>query len=180
MKLFLVRHASTLQWETDIILGQLHGTLSEKGMREAHQLGVTLSGKQLGITQIYTSTLQRAIDTGNIINEYLQVPLSSFALLNERGAWVVAWMHTDEIDWQAYEAEPLATRKHPWGESFLEVEARVREFVDGLASSQDRVLVVSHSVVILMMIKHFNHASLEDSLKFDIGNEVIEVETKMG
>ncbi|NDK08531.1 hypothetical protein EOM39_04785 [Candidatus Gracilibacteria bacterium] len=174
MKIYLIRHSSTIEGENNIILGLLDGNLSEKGISDAENTGNYLENEKFGIDVIITSKLKRAIDTGKIINKKLKLNIIENELINERGAGNIEGQKENIINWEKYEEDPLELRKHKGGESFIDVEKRVIKFVESLKSfNYNNILVISHSVVILLLIKYYNNFSLKDALKYNINNKII-------
>ena len=83
MKLLIVRHGETLENLQRVCQGQMHGTLSKKGMEEAKRIGKRL--KNFGIDVCYTSDLKRATDTtAYILAENPHLPIYEDARLRER------------------------------------------------------------------------------------------------
>lgn len=72
--LWLVRHGETLENRANICQGQTHGTLSDKGIAQARQLGEKLKG--ISFDQIWSSDLNRAVHTTDLICESLLNPVS--------------------------------------------------------------------------------------------------------
>lgn len=67
-KLLIVRHGETEENVRRICQGQMPGTLSPKGIEEAHYIGGRL--RDFHIDCCYTSDLQRAVDTTGVIASY--------------------------------------------------------------------------------------------------------------
>lgn len=72
--LWLVRHGETLENRANICQGQTHGTLSDKGIAQAIQLGRRLKNRVFD--QIWTSDLKRARHTTDLICQTLASPVS--------------------------------------------------------------------------------------------------------
>ncbi|MCF8260133.1 MAG: histidine phosphatase family protein [Melioribacteraceae bacterium] len=68
MKLLLVRHGETVQNVNKIIQGQSDGELTENGINQTVRLAERLKNAELN--QIYSSDLQRTIDTTNAVIKY--------------------------------------------------------------------------------------------------------------
>lgn len=174
MKIYLIRHSSTIEWENNIILWLLDWNLSEKWISDAENTWNYLENEKFWIDVIITSKLKRAIDTWKIINKKLKLNIIENELINERWAWNIEGQKENIINWEKYEEDPLELRKHKWWESFIDVEKRVIKFVESLKSfNYNNILVISHSVVILLLIKYYNNFSLKDALKYNINNKII-------
>ena len=81
MRFYFVRHGETLLNAEHIRQGE-DGALSEKGRRQAEQVGRDF--EKLGITRIIASAYPRARETAEIINSHLNIPIRYFPLLAER------------------------------------------------------------------------------------------------
>ncbi len=68
MHLIITRHGETIENVKHICQGQIHGTLTKKGIVQAKQLGLKLKNKK--IDAIYSSDLNRSIDTAKEILKY--------------------------------------------------------------------------------------------------------------
>ena len=71
--LTLVRHGQSDWNEKNLFTGWENPGLTKQGLKEARETGEAL--KEIGLTysHLYTSVLDRAIDTANIILDVLQV-----------------------------------------------------------------------------------------------------------
>lgn len=82
-QLLIVRHGETLENLQRICQGQMPGTLSAKGIEEAHCIGKCL--RDFEIDHCYSSDLQRAVDTTRAIVSYNpNLPVSEDTRLRER------------------------------------------------------------------------------------------------
>ncbi len=68
MKIFIVRHGETIENQKRICQGQMHGSLSEKGILQARQTGEYLKNERFG--HCYCSDLQRAKDFCSYITAF--------------------------------------------------------------------------------------------------------------
>jgi broad specificity phosphatase PhoE len=126
MKLYFVRHGESVA----NILHEFSNSgfkhpLTEKGVRQAHTLGQSLSGLQ--VEQIYSSPVMRAVQTAQILAESLHAPLLITEALRE---WSVGIYEgtTDPHGWELHRqvTEDWIFRqkfesKIPGGENFLEI-----------------------------------------------------------
>lgn len=92
---YFIRHGQTHWNKEGRLQGRTNTDLNEKGRQQARESIVHL--KDLGIERIVTSPLQRALDTALIINEALQVPLTTDADLQERSFGIFEGMTSDAI-----------------------------------------------------------------------------------
>lgn len=156
MKIFLIRHGDT-PWT---VMKRYQGTtdlpLNAEGMRQAKAIARALRSE--GITRLFTSTLQRAQATAQMISQKIGVPPTVDSRLNE--------IHFGE--WEGVYYERLANQqgapyrrwregkllKAPGGESVASLSRRIGEFIRELLRrhSEETVAVVSHGGAIKMLL----------------------------
>ena len=174
MKIYLVRHGETFEGNQGIILGNMPGTLADSGKIYAKNVGSYISTLVPKPQQIVSSDLRRAVATAEIISKITDIQLSFEPLLRERSAGVVEGKMEIEIDWDSYEKQPLAYRKHLGGESFKEVNKRVKKFLDNiLKQSNTDLILVTHSVVISMFLSELLEWDYKKSLGYKYKNSIL-------
>ncbi|MGQ7868891.1 histidine phosphatase family protein [Sunxiuqinia sp. sy24] len=83
IQLIIIRHGETVENANNICQGQQHGCLSELGRRQARQLAIQLKDEPLDL--VYSSDLQRTIDTANeILKFHPEMEFVTDPLLRER------------------------------------------------------------------------------------------------
>jgi probable phosphoglycerate mutase len=173
--LVLARHAEA---EYEAGTWQLEGgSLTALGRRQSAGLAERLTGRRLA--HVWTSTLARAVQTGEIAAAVLGVAVTTRRGLCEfePGDLVGAPLDTDPFaeTYAAWLAGDL-DRRIPGGESGAEVVARVRGVLDEVADAHrgETVLVISHGGALRLAVPLL--ARLEAG-PFRIANcSVIEVE----
>ncbi len=151
MILYITRHGETADNARRIFQGQTGKGLNRLGRAQAGRLG--LRAKELGITAIVASDLERAAETARIVAEACGAPVELDRGLREVdvGTWSgksyedVRRAHPDE--WEAWEAG-LDVRRGG-GETYAELAERVDAAIQGIvtrhgAEPARRVLIVSH------------------------------------
>lgn len=135
MQLFFVRHGES---EANIIRqisnrGYVHG-LTEKGREQASILAQKLGGQ--GIEHIFTSPLQRAVETAQILAAGLDVPYTITGALREFDCGIIE-ERRDAASWDLWQWvwDEWHIHKHfdskiEGGESCLELRARLYPFVE--------------------------------------------------
>jgi probable phosphoglycerate mutase len=158
--IFLIRHA-----ENDFVKkGRLAGRLpevhlNENGFHQAHILAEELSN--IPFKAVYSSPLERAVETANPIAEAQQLEVIIRQGLNE----------IDFGDWQNNTLKSLKRRKlwrvvqstpsrvqFPDGESFADAQSRIvheLESLSALHGDKESILCVSHSDIIKLAIAYF-------------------------
>ena len=158
MYLYLVRHGETL-WN---LQGRTQGAcdipLSPKGILQAEALVGRLKDK--GISQIYTSSLERAWHTASIIGTSLMIEPQRTDTLKEVSFGLWEGLTRQEIEDQ-YPGQLSQYRADynfapPHGESLLSLQERIDRFLRLLemekADRNKNVLLVAHAYPLRMLI----------------------------
>jgi uncharacterized phosphatase len=156
---YLIRHGES-EWNAENRLcGRSDVPLSEAGRRQAKSLAERL--KPMAFEALYSSPLERALETARLISESVALqPLPDPRLVElDYGQWEgktpAEIMENDLKTFRAWEANPAQVAP-PDGESGLEAQQRVVSFLDSLAAEhpQGHVLVVFHKTVCRLAICH--------------------------
>ncbi len=165
MRLFLIRHGSTLDNEQQRYTGQVDIPLSSLGEKQAALLGQRMAQEPLDF--IVTSDLQRARATGSAIAEYHQIPVYEDPAIREifLGAWEgLTFAELRERDPDSYirwQNEPLSIQP-PGGESIIQLRDRVVHALEFwyMQHPQDTAVWVTHGGVIRVLLCHLTNTSL--------------------
>ena len=155
--LILVRHGESEWNRAGRIQGQVNSSLTDFGINQAKAIRDYLSGILLNQElEIYTSPLDRALQTAEIIAQGIDHPsskiiieerLNDFSLGEISGSF--GWDKVAEIfpeQAQLRLQDPM--RFHPsGGESGAEFEARLRSLLEDLMDDGKLKLMVSHGIV---------------------------------
>ena len=167
MVALLIRHGSTESFR-NVLAGRTHGVhLSAEGKRESALLARCLARRD--ITAVYSSPLERAVETARIIDNRIQIAVS----LNEidYGEWTGNTFDAlnNDIRWKQFNAAQGRVGI-PNGETMLEVETRVVAFLEEVSrrSSDSTVAFVSHAGVIRAALCHFAGIALDLAPYIDI------------
>lgn len=161
-RLWLVRHGETDWNNTGRYQGQADPPLNANGLAQAQRIGGLLAGELLaknGIEAIYSSDLQRALHTAQIIGEKLKLPVQVDLRLREVSLGKWEGMLVGEIraafpqEWQARQEDPLYARP-PGGESLVGVAERVWEALDQIVRHHPDggVVIVSHGLALASIL----------------------------
>ena len=154
--------------EKAIFCGQIDTPLTQKGRQQARDVGRVLSDtSQFRISHAVSSTLVRAVDTLDLIQQQFTAPptkLPAVSAFNERSLGLFEGRSKDDVykDFPEYENEPAYCnfrddyhQKAPGGENLSEVTARAWPAMDSLLkSAESDVLIVAHCQVIRCLIAH--------------------------
>lgn len=151
--LWLIRHGQT-DWNVEgRYQGQADVPLNAAGLQQAGALAEELNGQVFDA--IYSSDLQRARATAEIIAQVIRLPVQTDIRLREinQGQWEGQFYLYLMVH---FPAEMLARRNNPYefrppeGESAAEVAQRVMQAADEIAAAHPhgRVLIVSHALAL--------------------------------
>ena len=155
MILFLVRHALTSITGTQLT-GRLPGySLSEKGRAQAEATGSRLS--QAPLKAIYSSPLERCVETAEAIARHHRVKIQTLEELSEvdYGDWQGKTMKSlyGSKGWQKLKARP-ADFRFPNGETIREAQTRGIVAIETLRARHKNgaVVVCSHADMIRLAV----------------------------
>ena len=138
--LYLARHGETEENVAQILQGLMPGHLTACGREQAAELRDKLVAAHTAFDVMLTSDLQRALDTANIINGGLHLPLSPCPLLRER-------------DWGGFTGKFIPSLKgRPWPddvETLDHMKQRAQAFMAWLRDAYPgkTVLAVGHGIM---------------------------------
>lgn len=164
----IVRHCTTA-WNIERrIQGHIDIPLHESGIKEAHTLGKELSSSpKIKIQKIIASDLIRAAHTGQVINEYLGVPIETDRRLRECKYGSLEGKTKEEIETE-YGFEGAKKITDQWyeyvsydftsfgGETQPTVLARQLDLITDIYLAQEKtILLVGHGQSLNTLLYHF-------------------------
>lgn len=164
-----VRHGESHGNERGILTGQLDVPLTDFGVEQAEQVGVSLRDLGLSFDEAYSSRLQRAKHTLCVVLEQMptsQPPTKAHAALNERDFGDYTGKPKVEVQ-QTIGGKAYKDVVKGWdvaapnGESLRDVQLRVvpyfeTEILPSLKNGQN-VIVVAHHQTLRAIIKHLDN-----------------------
>ena len=147
--LFVARHGQS-EWNNQSrVTGQLNPGLSAKGQQQSEALAQCLLDEDLAA--IYTSDLQRSINTAQPTASAKQLPINALPALNEMNLGVLQGRFRDERDPQA-QAMWAQVHADMWGyqvpgaESYQDLMQRVSQALQDILQRHrgHRILIVGH------------------------------------
>ena len=178
--LSLVRHGQSEWNEKNLFTGWENPGLTEKGLVEAKEAGVKLNNLGIHYDHYYTSILDRAIITAEIIisglniNEYNLVKCQE---LNERDYGDLTGLNKDDARKKWGEEQVHIWRRSfdippPNGESLKDTAERVIPFFSSeiftKLKDQENVFISAHGNSLRSLIMHIENLSSEEILKREI------------
>jgi len=158
--LLLIRHGENEFVKTGKLAGQLPGVhLNERGRKQAAELAEAL--KQVPVKAIYSSSLERAVETAEPIaaGRKLEIQLRPQLMDNDIGKWQGRTLKqlSRLKKWKIVQHAP-SRFTFPEGESFLETQTRIASTLNEIAAShksKDIVAVVFHADPIKLAVAHY-------------------------
>ncbi|HWP65449.1 MAG TPA: 2,3-diphosphoglycerate-dependent phosphoglycerate mutase [Candidatus Limnocylindria bacterium] len=176
--LILLRHGQS-QWNLENrFTGWIDVPLSERGIAEARAAGAKLRGRR--IDRVYTSVLQRAIETARLALEEAglsDVPTVRDAALNERMYGDLQGKNKDEARRQFGDEQVKLWRRSydvrpPGGESLADTAARVLPYWESTIRPElqagRNVLVAAHGNSLRALVMHLEGLTREQVLALEI------------
>ncbi len=173
-RLFIVRHAETVENHTRIVQGQQDGTLSERGERQAEVLARYL--RQFSFEKIVASDLGRVRQT---LKPYLNgssPEVQYTPLLRERSFGEIEGKSFREYQEVLSASRVSHTTFRPTdGENFHDVLSRARQFLADLELQPGYCLLVTHGGMVRSLMAALLDKPIEEMLSFPIENTSITV-----
>jgi len=169
----LIRHGENDFLKQSRLPGHLPGIhLNERGRAQAVALSETL--KTLPIRAIYSSPLERAVETAEPLAGSLSLPIQLRAGLldSDVGEWEGIQIRTLRRHplWKLVQQRP-SQAYFPGGESILEIQARLVKEIEGIRVAHQRwdmLAVVFHSDPIKLVLAHYIGLPLDNIQKLSV------------
>lgn len=196
-KLVIIRHGESVWNKENVFTGWIDAPLSEEGIRQAKSAGQILKAKGFVFDLGFTSVLQRAYNTLDLILKEmdLKIPVEKSWRLNERHYGDLQGRNKDEARekfgkeqveiWRrSYDFEPPAKEKReykyreikegevPLTESLKDTEERLlpyfQETIVPEILSGKKIIIAAHGNSIRALIKNIEGISGEEIAKVEI------------
>lgn len=142
--------------------------LTENGKKQAEEAAGEL--KHIRFDAICSSEFPRARETAEIAGEGRDLEIKIDKRLNEVKFGFEGKYYLEYIE-QRNKSGDIINFKTEGGESFLDVKARVKQFLEDLKKENyARVLIVAHEAVVIAARVIFNELGDEDSLMTNVKN----------
>jgi broad specificity phosphatase PhoE len=178
-QIILIRHGQAENNLHNLVGGWSNVNLTELGIKQAQAIAQRLEEELQGKYKIYSSDLNRAKQTAEIICKQLEVTPTYAHELREHNPGIASGMPIEEA-MKHWNNVPVLTPDHrPWtdSESWEEFYDRVTSFMNKLVETEEHVIIVSHGGSIQNIIKWWICLPLSDLLKvaFSVSNASITV-----
>lgn len=168
MHLVLVRHGETEENVQSISQGHTHGTLTELGYEQIHDVANRLKGRTFHAA--YTSDLKRCTETARIIGaNFPELFFTTTEKARERNNGAFQGMYHKDIQWDSIEGTWF-TRRPPGGESIQDLHQRAQRLINELREKHngETILLVTHGGlirIIYAIAQNKNEEELGDILQ---------------
>lgn len=163
VKLVYFVHGTTTDNLTDIATGWAPGKLSELGIKQSKELKDHIKKQGFKFDVVFTSDLKRAVDSAKLTHSGETIKIIRDKRLREcnYGDWT-----RKSADWKITE---FIDKKYPNGESYKDVEKRIREFLKYLLDnySDKTVGIVAHQAPQLAIEVIINGKSWKQAIEED-------------
>lgn len=160
MKIVLIRHGQSKGNIIPVIQGQMDYHLTDKGIAQAHKAGKDLK-KTYPFDKIYSSDLQRAAQTAEIIASYFNI---TDVIFTEKLRELHFGIYQGRIPLELTDEESAhlrsywnnTTQRYPGGESVEELSIRAKEIFSKIINSNSEdstILIVTHRRTIFCLLK---------------------------
>tara|TARA_Y100001936_G_C16071003_1_gene670574 strand:+ start:935 stop:1531 length:597 start_codon:yes stop_codon:yes gene_type:complete len=178
--LTLVRHGQSDWNNKNLFTGWENPGLTKKGVEEAHKTGNLLKEENKNYSYLFTSILDRAINTADIILEELgidQINIIRDQALNERDYGELTGLNKDDARKKWGEDQVHIWRRSfdvppPGGESLKDTAERVipyfRDKILPLLIEDNNILISAHGNSLRALVMHIEELSSEEILTREI------------
>jgi len=178
--LTLVRHGQSDWNNKNLFTGWENPDLTSKGIDEAHATGLLLKKQSKIYSYLFTSLLERAINTANIIIEELDlngINVVRDEALNERDYGELTGLNKDDAREKWGEDQVHIWRRSfdippPGGESLKDTADRVIPYYENkilpLLFEDNNILVSAHGNSLRALVMHIEGLSPEEILQREI------------
>lgn len=178
--LTLVRHGQSDWNNKNLFTGWENPGLTKKGVEEAHKTGNLLKAENKNYSYLFTSILDRAINTADIILEELgidQINIIRDQALNERDYGELTGLNKDAARKKWGEDQVHIWRRSfdvppPGGESLKDTAERVipyfRDKILPLLIEDNNILISAHGNSLRALVMHIEGLSAEEILTREI------------
>ncbi len=170
-QVILIRHGQADNNLHNLVGGWSELNLTELGIKQAQAVAQRLDEELKGTYKIYSSELNRAKQTAEIICKQLEVTPTYAFELREHNSGIASGMTREWADkhWNQVSTYTLDHRPFTGSESWGEFYDRVSSFMNKLVETEDHVLLVSHGGTIQNIIKWWIGTPVSDLLKVRFG-----------
>lgn len=168
-KLYFTRHGETVWNVENKICGMTDSPLTERGCRQAKELGEKVKASGAQIDEILYSPLSRAADTAGAIAEVTGIPARCEPRLREQcfGKYEGTPRHGAEF----LQSKTHFADRYGDGESMMQLAQRIYNLLDELRAQPDKTyLLVAHNGIARVVESYFRDMTNEEYAAAGIKN----------
>ena len=181
VRITAIRHGETDWNAASRVQGHTNIALNARGLQQAARVAAALAAGGDAPQCIYSSDLQRAMQTAQAIAHATDAPLHAAPALRERCFGSFEGQSFQELNARyPEEAEQWRRRVPEWeppggGESLLAFRARILQAVDALAAAHlgQHIAIVSHGGALDVLYRAATGLGLRDARTWQLGNAAI-------
>lgn len=153
-------HGTTTDNENNISTGWNPGKLSELGIKQSQELGEIIKNKKFDV--IFCSNLKRAIDSANLV-------FPGQEMIRDKRLSECNYGDLNGADENQVIYEDHINKPFPNGESMLDVENRIKNFLDFLRQNYDgqQIATLSHKAPQLALEVLLNNKTWAEAISID-------------
>jgi probable phosphoglycerate mutase len=179
VQIYLVRHGQDEDNAKGILNGHRDQPLTEIGIEQAEKLALRIKDTGLTFDKVYSSPLQRAFNTANVICDFIDLsPPEKLDILIERNFGAMSGQHTRDVEKlcapDIYKTDTITYFLSPEGaETFPDLLIRAKKLLSFIEENHndETVLLVSHGDFGKMIYAAFYDLDWKDTLsQFHFGN----------
>jgi len=154
MKIYFVRHGQTESNQKGTVTGHIDSPLTKEGIKQAKKTLLEISDD---FSELYSSDLIRCLQTAEILNQKLNLPIQSDIRLRERDFGSLVGKKFSDMDTTGEIKEKDKNQQYDYrpygGEHVEDVKKRVLDFINELNSkkTEGKILVVTHGGIIRLL-----------------------------
>ena len=173
-----MRHGLTESNKRKVYAGWSDEELSQEGIQSLWQSQKKI--EKLNIEKIFTSPIRRAVQTAEILNRFLNVPIEILAEIKEMkmGPW--EGLSEEEVavkypkQWRLWNVKPSKLLMYG-RESLKELQNRSLKGINKIKGqiNNSNFLLITHVAIMRVLMIYYNGLSLDDYRKLDVQNASI-------
>lgn len=172
IELYIARHGQTPWNAARKIQGSTDVLLLEEGREMARITGETWAKEGLKFDAVYSSPLNRAYETAQLVSGYTGLPITVDQRLRELNFGVLEgqiYLHLYDVNYDpahgSFFTRPELYETPENGESLEEICARGKDFLEDILSKHSdgqRILIVAHGAMNKALMKNIRGTEIKD------------------
>jgi broad specificity phosphatase PhoE len=177
---YIIRHGETDFSQKNIVQGHSQNPLNKKGVATARKIGTYLS-QNININKVFTSDLNRCIETSEVILEYFSniKTYNKVRQLREINLGVFEGKHVDDLNRFRQSSNDYNEVVPPNGESINELTLRIKNWFVKNINILNSSLIVTHKgpISVILSNSYGNLNAVEKGIALKHGS-ILKIEIK--